>query len=504
MRKNKKNESNGKENIVNRGGVIEKIVSNVYYVGLATVITVLFFLFCISENPQISLIGIGLMLLILMLFRSPKLRHHIHAYVPDERTPIVLFIITFITRYSHCVFMQIIAQVHQVSDFAITLEEAQSGLFTDRLSYYRLYLHKFLYPFLLHALNLTTQERIFFFQSICLSFTSIVLFYIGSKIANKKVGMVSALIYIFWPAQIVYSSVVTEEHIAVLVTALIVLMTVDIYQRITKIDNIKSQEIRIIVIEAACIGINCGICAFFKDWASIIIVAAIICSMYLLAFASNSQRIVIICSLGLIILGRFLTSNGLVAYAENKLGVEGNNGVVIIQMYETLDPDSDGKYNVELNTQYAQMAEANNYDYDLTNKMAIKILSDKIKKGYNKMPTLLLNKGKNAFSNNSNIFSWAFLSEVDTMMYNQLAGWYLVYLFVDIIIYVMVVLGIIISAVFGRNRGVYFILLCIAGGIMAILLVESQGRYKYSMEMIWTIPAAYSFYILINSRIAKH
>ena len=52
----------------------------------------------------------------------------------------------------------------QVSDFRILLNEAISGEFTDRLGYYRLYVHKLFYPYLLHALGLRTQWHILLFQ----------------------------------------------------------------------------------------------------------------------------------------------------------------------------------------------------------------------------------------------------------------------------------------------------------------------------------------------------
>ena len=61
----------------------------------------------------------------------------------------------------------------------------------------------------------------------------------------------------------------------------------------------------------------------------------------------------------------------------------------------------------------------------------------------------------------------------------------------------------IVSAIFVRNEHNHFILLCVLGGCLASLLVESQGRYKYSIEPLWCVPSAYGIYYLGRLKIIE-
>ena len=76
-------------------------------------------------------------------------------------------------------------------------------------------------------------------------------------------------------------------------------------------------------------------------------------------------------------------------------------------------------------------------------------------------------------------------------LYPDMKGKIDVLLELDNLFYGFMVLCICISALLHKEKKIYFILLCILGCGLVSLLVESQGRYKYSIEPLWTVPTAY-------------
>ena len=212
------------------------------------------------------------------------------------------------------------------------------------------------------------------------------------------------------------------------------------------------------------------------------------------------QRTLLLICICCIVIFRTITVEGIIRLAEEKLQVNANNSVVIAQMYATLDPNSSGIYNPELNEEYRQILIDNDYDFQKANNIAMNILKEKIRKDYKKLPDLLLRKGKNAYLDDAQMINWAQKSVVSDAYREQFSWFYLLLRYVDSIYYSGVVLCVLLSAYFTRNKYNFFILLCILGGGMAGLLVEGQGRYKYSIEPVWCISAAYGICFLLELR----
>lgn len=422
------------------------------------------------------------------LFRSRQVT------VP-EWTPFFLGVLTFVVRCGYCLLVD--KHITQVSDFGVVLSEAQSGVFSDRLEYYRIFLHKFIYPFLLHTFHMNSQTKILIFQCVCVSFVTCGVYLIGKKVACAEVGLEAGILYALWPAQTIYTSIVSEEHVAALLTVYIILWVITLRSQIEQIVSLKDTRIGYILLESVGIGLLCGATAFFKDWAAVILVASIICSLYLLITYTNPQRVILILCMILCIFGRGIVQKGVVSLAEHELGIEVNNdGVIYKQMYTTLAPDAPGDYNEALIAEYMQMAEDNDFDFAQTNKMAMEILWERIRADYKKMPNLLLRKAKMAYENDSVMFFWAFEKGLDKEEYEQFADVIGAAIGLDTFFYLFMLIGIVISAVTVRNKDIFFMLLCILGGMMVSLIIESQGRYKYSIEPLWTVPVAYSIYML--------
>ena len=470
---------------------MRKVIKITYKIVLCLFLLIFFSYAVIDSNIKNAILSIcGITILALCAKKYVCYRHSNF----DFMTPSILSGLTFASRYAYCNFMD--DYISQVSDFAITLYGAQTGDFSDRINYYRFYLHKYLYPFILHLLQLTSQSRILLFQSICASACSFIIYCIGKKIANREIGILATLIYIIWPAQIVYTQIITEEHVAALLTSLIILSVICIVQRIESIKAIKSRSGTITIIESCIVGCLGGVCAFFKDWALVIFVAVGICAIYLLIIYGKMQRMLLVICLFCIVGFRGITQTVITCAAENELHVKANNGVIYVQMYATLDPNVGGGYNGKANEEYYKIAEENSYDFEKTNRIAMDILKEIIKCDYDKLPALLLRKGKDAYSNDSAMFWWALDVETGDEFKSKYPGFYSLIEYIDKVYYVGIVLCLMLSAILVQDKYNFFILLCILGGCMVSLLVESQGRYKYSIEPIWCISAAYGFYCL--------
>lgn len=141
--------------------------------------------------------------------------------------------------------------------------------------------------------------------------------------------------------------------------------------------------------------------------------------------------------------------------------------------------------------EYFRIAEENDYDFRKTDKVAMNILTEKIKNGYEKMPKLLLHKGREAYVSDEHMFDIALKAETNETFQSTFAWVLPIIKYMGMIYYMMIIILLLLSTMI-PNRYNFFILLCILGGVLVSLLIECQGRYKYSMEPIWCIPAAYA------------
>ena len=403
-----------------------------------------------------------------------------------------IFAVCFLTRLVYLVFMS--DKVTQISDFLVVSEEAASGLFTDRTEYYRFYIHKFFYPYLLHQIGAVTQMRIFLVQDLLVSLVPCLLYLLGRKFFGFRTGLVSAVFYIFWPVQIIYSSVVTEEHAAAVLTLLMAGCLLMGEESLSKGNTSEPMDMIRPLVLFFLGGIIAGVNSFFKDWGSVALVAAGICAVYLLVSYKGKKKLFLLLALLLLIGGRKIATLPINALAKQVTSLEANNGgVVAIHMYATLVPNAPGDYNGPLNEEYKALAAKNGYDFKATNKEAMGILADRIKAQPEKMPDLLLRKGRMAYGNNDAMFFFALEKELGEEYYLKAEKFIGVLKTVDLYYYMlMVVLA--CMAFFGikKNKRAFFLELFVFGGGMVSLLVESQGRYKYSILPVWILLAGFA------------
>lgn len=474
--------------------IASKKVPKVYGAIVAGMLTVLLITFSVRENLKETAVSAALLVVIVALLQKLKFDQNVGLI---KRAPLILFLITFIVRYSYCCVFGPIVQ--QSSDFSVTLWEAQCGSFVDMVEYYRYYLHKFLYPFLLHMFGFRTQDRILFLQCIFVSFIPVILYFIGKKIKNESVGLLAAGVYIVWPAQIFYTTVVSEEHLAALVTVSTAYFLIDLADKIEKKDYFLQHKKRVLV-ELFGVGLLCGLSSFLKDWAVIMLIAVVVCAAYLFIVYDNWQRIILILGIGIIFLSRSICQTTITTVAERKLGVEANNGVVAAQMYVSLDPNGDGLWNAERVGEYQKIVKESDYDFSAANRQALKEVVQKVKDNLDKMPSFLLNKGTNAYSNDEDMLRWALDNQMNTDYHPYFISNIYIWKGISTLFYAFCVLCLCVSAITLRDKYIFFIELVLVGAMLSGLLIECQGRYKYSIEPIWCILVANAIYILLQWR----
>ena len=152
----------------------------VYIVAVSVPITLFFWCFALKSDLNSVVLSLSVIIVFILIARSHKPPH----IVSDADASIALFFAAFAIRYGYCGFMD--RYICQVSDFSRTLSEANSGLFTDAINYYRFYLHKFLYPYGLHLLHIRSQSRVLLFQCVCTALCSVVIYHIGRT--SREIG----------------------------------------------------------------------------------------------------------------------------------------------------------------------------------------------------------------------------------------------------------------------------------------------------------------------------
>lgn len=440
----------------------------------------------------------------------------------DRKIEFLLYLVSLVPRIFYIAFID--NNLTQVSDFAMIVSHTDSLNFTDNIQYYRNFAHKMIYPLFLHYLHLNNQSRILYFQCFIVSFNAVLIYLIGNKMKSRCTGIVGGLLFSLWPSLILYVSLVSEEHLASVLLLIIILLLMkikdmlegyflnpspqSIKQRFYFIQS-KGSFKRIVkaMILVLTSGVLLGFISFFKDWGIIVLCAIVFCTVFYIAEKKDCKNffILIVC-IGAIFLVRTLTQRSLLQICREQLnGITSNNSVIIMQMYETLDPDCSGGYDSERCRDYFSFLDRYEYDYKTANNMAIKTLLSRIMENPEKMPVLLFHKGQEAYKDNGDMFAWSF-SGVESEFKDSIINAIKKLVYVDKIYYnfIVILLMMATALVFKFKKEVYFGILIILGGGVAGLLVESQGRYKYSIEPLWCIIAAAALCMIVDLSLNRY
>lgn len=484
-------------NIREKGKGIADIVQKTCVVLCAIIFLFYVWLFIIWQHGKHTVIGtVGLLGIVLLLVLCSKIPCLKNIKVP-KITPLCLFASCFLTRLVYCLNMDF--YVIQKSDFELTLREAISGQFTDEFVYYKKFMHKMFYPQLMHLLGVKSQAQLFVVQCVIVSVIPVFLYAIGKLIVNEKVGLLSGGLYIIWPFQLFYTTVATEEHLSALITVLVVYFIIKVITDIEKKDSeVTIKEIVLLGLTFVLIGVLCGLSNLFKDWAAIIVVAAVIYFLVFIVRTNWKQRLIFFAGILILLIARSLTLSAFEKIAEKTMGEPVNNvgGAIICQMWESLNPNGTGTYDEEAAEEYFDIVQQYDYDFEAVNQILLQDTITNIKTNINKMPSFLIKKGRHAYGDEKQGTYIALEDEIKDEYQDAFSKSTNNIIYIATLYYFMIVVGMVVSCATLKNDKLFLILLIVLGAMTAGLLVESQGRYKYGIEPIWCILAANAIYTI--------
>lgn len=451
-----------------------------FWLIVALSLWVFFALFSVNVRRKETVLAICILGVFTLLARKYQIGKGLRF---DRTTPWILFLLCFLSRYGYCFF--IAPRVAQFNDFAEYLRIANVGDYSSPI--YLFFPHKLSYPLLLRAFGLLTQERAFFFQSLCAAGIAPLLYRMGRQIKNEKLGLLAAVLYLVWPGQLIYGAIVTDEHLVAFLLTAIVALLLDVYYFLQKDKGGVSPTV---IAKSVIAGLFCGICAMFRDLAIIILIAATICALGLLLCANRGQRKGIALLLLLLLCGRVIGGVAIKTAASYATGLPMKDSTTVAHMFWALDPDGEGAWRQEKANEFFAIGEKHGYNIDETNREALQTLIEKIQAAPDKMPGLLLKKGIYSYADNSELFFWVTQS-IRPEYQSELLGGFGILQSIEQIYYLIFVLCFLMSVI-SQKKEIRFISLITVGAIAAQLLIECQGRYKYPLEPLWTLVAAHT------------
>lgn len=416
--------------------------------------------------------------------------YHCDKHATEKKNRVIAYILillVFVTRFIYSWYAA--SRVEQISDFKLAIDMVWSGAFIDLASYYMMAPYKMVYPYILRFIGFSgNQFPLFIVQSFFASITALGIYLTAKEAAGLREGTVAIVLYLSWPGQIFYTSVFTEEHLAATVTIFITYLCVRVFNRVEEAEGIPEKGFILwIVLVSAGIGLLCGIDIMLKDWGVIIITAFIV---MIPLFWRREKVLLILLSLIITISARAGIHQEMLDFVSDRIGgVTPDNGIYL-HMYTSLDPDGTLSHNEDLTSEYMDLFISNGYDLNITHKKAVDVVKERAAnnmKGFMKL--LLLKIGRSYIGGNQEIIEWSFV-EYEEAEKSRMIPFVQVFQQMDYFLYAGMVVMIVLAIINTRKSNMIFLALVIAGAMSSQLLIEAQGRYKYSIEPLWCVVAA--------------
>lgn len=432
-------------------------------------------------------------------------RFNIKIQVPENKHILIILILTILSRFGIVFLFN--NKITQISDFALAFEAAKSGFFQNE--YYQVFTNWIMYPAILNIIFKifgSTQLIALIFNAFIALFTAILLYKISSKVFDSKnKGLICTIIYIIWPSNILYITILTPEHVC----SLLLLLALYLLLIIIENDFFQNKKQKLFALSVF-IGIILSFSSFFKNFSYVFITAIII--YHIINYLKNSverthktniKEILFspkLWMIGLCILAYFVSNIVIYNVIENhyvKAPVVKN----VIPCYLNVGLRDKGIYSKENYQMYFDSYKKNNYDYKKTNKEIIANLKTHLKtKQSSDIIDLFNRKAKIIFGNDESKINFTISSLNDkegglahfmSTTIKKINNYYF------LVIVFLSILGL-ISLIKYQNLRLFISYLTIFGGLLMILIVEGQNSYMYSLQPFMCITAVSGITILVN------
>ena len=447
---------------------------------LLLVFSFLFLYYPISYgfNFKVSLVFLLLIFVIYYILKKLNIKEKYYLYF------ILLFAI--ITRVGVVFFLNDVTT--QVSDFEQALTNAQTNIFSG--IYYQVFTHWIIYPKILHKLFMifgSTQLVALLFNSVILILTSVLVYKNASLIfKDKQKGFYVSLIYIFWPANIFYTLIVTPEHIC----SLLLMSVLYLFLLLIKHKFFENKMFLTIVFSLV-IGILLSLSSFFKNFSYVFIVAFLIYIILDIIKNKENNRQSLYLKGGALILttlSMLITNNLIFNRIENyyvKAPIVRNTA----PCYLNVGLRDNGVYSPENYQMYFDTFTKNDYDYKKTNKEILTNLKYHLTNEVTKkdIANLFVKKAEIIYGNDTSKLDFTSSSITDNTVADFLKED--VIKLNNIYFYILVFLSILglYEMYKSKNLKLFLSYLIFYGALLLILIVEGQNRYMYALQTLMCI-----------------
>lgn len=455
--------------------------------------------FSYSLNNGLYLVY-GAFLLIIILKLKDIILNKCNIKIPEKikkTYPIIIVIIAIITRIISAILLN--ENIVQVSDFQTAMELSSTMQFEE--PYHRIFTHWILLPkitnFLFNIFGNSQLVALIFNGVIC-SITSIFIYFVTNKIIkNKNISFLASLLYLLWPANILYVGIFTPEHI----TQLLLIIGVFL---ILKSNEQKNKIIKYFSLLIA--GMMLGMTTFFKNFGIVFIVALFIYYVLKLIFNrelfNKNNIIVYILSIIVVLIGNLIATKFTYNYLDKLVGKEVSRSNTACYLLVGLDSRGNGEYNKKLYQEYFDEVINNNYNYKQANKNILYRLKNDLKNN-DKIFDLLDRKARIIVGGDESRLGFVTRS-IKEKGNNEFAE-YIEENLIDINNYYYMILFILIGIGILRfkkeiNLEILYIYISIYGSYLLLLLVEAQNRYSYGINPFICILAAIGFEYLMKQK----
>jgi hypothetical protein len=209
---------------------------------------------------------------------------------------------------------------------------------------------------LLYAIFGVSPAAIKLFNTLIAIATGVILYYSGKILTGgRALGFVAAAFYLFWPSMILYTQVLSAEHIFILVSSILLLLY--IYFHVKFADMLTRLKL-VHVGFYALLGILIALCEAFRPFGAIYLVALIMTDL-IFGLKINNWRLSLV-SIGLLtasVLGYFIFRRAPILLYERMNNVQYMDPKAV-NVLIGLDFDTTGTYSIEdwnqANAVYAQ------------------------------------------------------------------------------------------------------------------------------------------------------
>lgn len=438
---------------------------------------------------------VALLLLVLLLYKKVKIFQKIN--INKKFYPWIILILATITRIGIVLIFE--SHITQLSTFGGAFSASNTLNFSD--DFHLIYTHWILYPTIIHGIYQifgSSQLVALLTSAVILIVASILVYKVSSLLfKNKTAGFVSALLYIFWPSNILYTLIFTQEHICLLLLLIVLYLFLIIENK----EDLKLSIKNVILL--LLIGICLGLSTFFKNFAPAFIIAFII-YYFLRGFTEKNIKKYTLIKLGtiVIILIGFVATKNLVF-----IGIDHLAGHTVARnitpCYLNVGLNKKGVYDAVIYGEYENAVRENNYDYDKANDEIMDLLKKRLsdKDASIWQEDFFDNKANIIFGNDSAKISWVVDSinatgtmQITNFIENDYNDWNNYYF---IILVTLMTLGL-ISMNKNKDLKKFLLYLVLFGSLLLLLLVEAQNRYMYAVQPIICILATGGLFDLIK------